>query len=44
MKLKIKRILSRARGLLNGLTAWECELDDGTLVILNTIVLVEGHL
>jgi len=44
MKLTIKRILGRARGLLNGLTAWDCELDDGTIATLNTIVLVEGHL
>lgn len=40
---KIKRVIRRAGGLLLGLTAWECELDDGTLAILTTIVLVEGN-
>ena len=40
---KIKRVIKRAAGLLMGLTAWECELDDGTIAILTTTVLVEGY-
>ena len=44
MNIIVKRIICRARGLLLGLIAWECELDDGTIAILTTTVLVEGHL
>lgn len=39
---KIKRILSRAHGLLRGLIAWEVELDDGARACVITECLLNG--
>lgn len=39
---QVKRILSRARGLIRGLIAWEVELSDGAIACVTTECLLNG--